>query len=429
MKGATIRLADLCELVRDPVRPGGRPDALYLGLEHLGSGRLTPTGAGQASDMRSATSAFQPGDVLYGKLRPYLDKAVLADSAGVCTTELLVLRARAGVDPRFLVAVVHSPGFVEYAVAGTTGVQHPRTSWSHAREFQIPAFTPDEQRRIADLVWLVHQAIDRSQALVQEGQALKRAAMQLLFARGLRGEAQQETVIGPMPENWDIVPLGDVFEIKQGLALKRNLASNGEGMPFLRTSNVYWGRIKLQAVSRMHLVSSPKPENLLCPDDLLVCEGGEIGRSAVWNGEIEECLYQNHIHRLRLRDTGSINPRFTMAWLEEGFRHRNVYEGVGNRTTIPNLSRTRLAGLQIPQPAIDEQKEIVAILSAIDCKSDLYRGKCALLRDLFRVLLHKLMMREVSYTNLRRTDIRGTDPAFAVKRANHSGSTKSVVAH
>ena len=112
MKRNTTRLADLCDLMGEPVRPGARPAALYLGLEHLASGRLVRIGCGRASEMRSTTSAFQADDVLYGKLRPYLDKAILADETGVCTTELLVLRAKANVDPRFLAVVLHSRGFV-----------------------------------------------------------------------------------------------------------------------------------------------------------------------------------------------------------------------------------------------------------------------------------------------------------------------------
>ena len=171
MARKTVRLADLCNLIAEPVKPGSRRDAVYLGLEHLAPGRLTPIGSGKASEMRSNTSAFQPGDVLYGKLRPYLDKAVLADCPGVCTTELLVLRAKAGVDQRFLATVVHSPTFVEYAVAGTTGVQHPRTSWAHIREFETPAFSLKDQQQVADMLWLVHEAIDlqrQKQAVLEE---------------------------------------------------------------------------------------------------------------------------------------------------------------------------------------------------------------------------------------------------------------------
>ena len=166
----TVRLADMCDLVAEPVSPGARPQALYLGLEHLAPGRLTRIGGGQASHMRSTVSAFRTDDVLYSKLRPYLDKAVLADQAGVCTTELLVLRAKADVYPRFLTNVVHSPRFLEYAIAGTTGVQHPRTSWAHIREFESPVLSIEEQRQVADLLWLVHDGMLASE---KKGAALK----------------------------------------------------------------------------------------------------------------------------------------------------------------------------------------------------------------------------------------------------------------
>src|SRR5690606_9724031 len=117
---------------------------------------------------------------------PYLDKAVLAQDAGICTTELLVLRPKKGVDPRFLVSVVHAPSFVEHAVAGTTGVQHPRTSWNHIRNFELPDFESDEQTKIVTLLWEVHDNIAANEAVVDAGTDLKRAAMRTLFTRGLR---------------------------------------------------------------------------------------------------------------------------------------------------------------------------------------------------------------------------------------------------
>ena len=216
MDGANVRLSVLCELISEPVKPGERPDALYLGLEHLASGRLVRISGGRAADMRSNTSAFRSSDVLYGKLRPYLDKAVLADEAGVCTTELLVLRPKAEVDPKFLLAILHCPTFLEFAIAGTTGVQHPRTSWAYVREFEVPLFTLDEQRQIADLLWLVHESIRVSEALVSAVQELKHAAMQTLFTRGLRGEARKETEIGLVPESWELNSCGQIFNLTSG---------------------------------------------------------------------------------------------------------------------------------------------------------------------------------------------------------------------
>ena len=400
MKETTVCLSDLCDLIAESVAPGERPDDLYLGLEHVASGRLMRTGGGQASEMRSSTSRFKRGDVLYGKLRPYLDKAVFADEGGVCTTELLVLRVKGGVEPRFLAVLLHSLNFIKHAVAGTTGVQHPRTSWAHIREFKVPGFTQEEQSRIADLLWFVHKAIAQSEALIEVAQSLKRAAMRTLFTHGLRGEAQKETEVGPVPEGWKLTSFGVLFNIVQGFSLKKNLSEDGKGVPFLRTSNIYWGRTELNSVSRMRIDPASIGDRVLEAGDLLVCEGGEIGRATVWDGEIENCTFQNHIHRLRPQDDGRVTPRFAMSWLEEGFCHRRIYEGAGNRTTIPNLSQARLGELAMPLPSLDEQREIVAILNTIDRKIDLHRKKRAVLDDLFKVLLHKLMTRKIRVADI-----------------------------
>ncbi|MCC7275543.1 MAG: hypothetical protein IT561_22935 [Alphaproteobacteria bacterium] len=90
MAEATMRLSDLCDFVGVQIDPATCADDVYVGLEHVASGRFRRAAEGRACDVQSAKYAFRPGDVLYGKLRPYLDKAILADDAGICTTELLV---------------------------------------------------------------------------------------------------------------------------------------------------------------------------------------------------------------------------------------------------------------------------------------------------------------------------------------------------
>ncbi len=279
--------------------------------------------------------------------------------------------------------------------ARATGSTFDSVNRNTLNDLDIPFFDMVTQTAIGGFLRSLVYRIEQEDEAVRAAQTLKRAAMRTLFTRGLRGEAQKETEIGPVPESWELKAICDLFEIGQGLSLKGNLATDGQGMPFLRTSNVYWGEMDLGTVSRMRLVGDAPPEKLLRKGDLLVCEGGEIGRAAVWDGEIEGCLYQNHLHRLRPMESTQTNPLFAMAWLEEGFKYRNAYEGAGNRTTIPNLSRSRLAGLSVPHPTVDEQREIVAILGAIDGKIDLHRRKRAVLEELFKALLHKLMTGEV----------------------------------
>ena len=305
------------------------------------------------------------------------------------------------VEPRFYVFFLQS-AFTQLGIFEGAGNKTtiPNLSRSRLADLQVPRPPLSEQRAISATLSQVRHAMETQKQFAALAQDLKRTAMHTLFTGGLRGEEQKETEIGPLPESWDSEFIGDVFHITQGLSLKGNLATDGEGTPFLRTSNVYWGRIELQSISRMHVLSDPLPEKRLDRGDLLVCEGGEIGRAAVWDGEIDHCLFQNHLHCLRPIDSSRTESRFVMAWLEEGFKHRNAYEGAGNRTTIPNLSRSRLAGLSIPHPTPEEQREIVAALEAIDRKINLHRHKRALLDSLFEALLHKLMTGEIPVGDL-----------------------------
>ena len=398
MNGSTVRLSGLCDLIAQPVRPGTRPDALYLGLEHLATGRLARIGGGQASDMRSTTSAFQTGDVLYGKLRPYLDKAVLADDAGVCTTEMLVLRAQECVDSRFLAAILHSPSFVKHAIAGTTGVQHPRTSWAHIREFEVPALSLGEQRQVADVLWLVHEAIRHSETLVEEGQNLKHAAMHTLFTRGLRGEAQKETEIGPLPESWEVVPLEDCAVVQTGAAKGRKFGgSEVVQVPYLRVANVQDGYLDLAEVKTIPIRRSELDRYSLQQDDVLMTEGGDfdkLGRGFIWRGQLNPCVHQNHVFAVRT-DRSRLLPDF-FAYEAQSDYGKAYFLKVAHKTTnLASINSTKLKAFPVLIPTLGEQREIVAILEAIDRKTDLHRRKRAVLEDLFKALLHKLMTGEI----------------------------------
>jgi len=97
--------------------------------------------------------------------------------------------------------------------------------------------------------------------------------------------------------------------------------------------------------------------------DLLVCEGGDVGRTAVWRGELDTCLYQNHIHRLRRRNIG-VAPEFYAYWMQAAFKVFHSYKGKETTTTIPNLSGGKLKSFLVPlPPTLAEQERIAGILN------------------------------------------------------------------
>lgn len=168
----------------------------------------------------------------------------------------------------------------------------------------------------------------------------------------------------PFPPTWKVRRLGELFDIQQGKALSPDARRTAEQRPFLRTANVLWSRVDVTNVDRMHFTPEEAERLSLRANDLLICEGGEVGRAAVWSGQIDDCSYQNHIHRLRPR-SDDVSPRFYMYWMRAALLHLGLYGGTENRTTIPNLSKGRLAQFAVPQPSISEQSDIVSVLDAI----------------------------------------------------------------
>lgn len=155
-------------------------------------------------------------------------------------------------------------------------------------------------------------------------------------------------------------------------------------VPFLRTSNVLWDRLDLENLDEMAFSADELEDKSLLPGDLLVCEGGEIGRAAIWDGSVDRISFQNHLHRLRPKPdmVDRVVPRFYVFFLQSAFTQLGIFEGAGNKTTIPNLSGSRLAALGVPFPPLWEQKAIVAVLGEIRNAEAVHRELQGGARDL-----------------------------------------------
>lgn len=189
--------------------------------------------------------------------------------------------------------------------------------------------------------------------------------------------------------SWVWRPLGELFEIGAGKTMSSVAREGLNKTPFLRTSNVLWDRVDLSSVDEMAIPARELADKLLRPGDLLVCEGGDIGRAAVWSGEMDVCSFQNHLHRLRSLGE-DVEPRFYVYFLQSGFTQLGIFEGVGNDTTIPNLSRTRLAALQVPHPSLKEQRSITQALSAIRSSLAIHEQSTSTAEELKLTAMRKL---------------------------------------
>lgn len=121
--------------ITELVSPQDLGDDPYVGLEHLGKGTLRVIGHGTSREVTSTKRRFREGDILFGRLRPYLRKVARAPFRGVCSTDIRVFRARPGVDQGFLYYSMASEGFLSHASSGSEGTRMPRAHRETSRVF------------------------------------------------------------------------------------------------------------------------------------------------------------------------------------------------------------------------------------------------------------------------------------------------------
>jgi type I restriction enzyme S subunit len=386
-----IILGDIVSFRREPIDPETNLGMRYVGLEHINSGQMELMLWGNAADVRSLKNRFYARDILYGKLRPYLDKAVLVDFDGLCSTDIIVVSCSKRVLPEFLVQILHTREFLAFADSTTTGVNHPRTSWNALKDFSIRLPPLPEQQAIARALSTIHRAQSATRQVIDATRQTKKSLMVTLFRERDAGSTEQaEAEISRLPQGWDVDKLGNLFDIQQGKALSPAARSGVSPRPFLRTANVFWGRVDLTTVDQMDFTDEEAKFYALKPGDLLICEGGDIGRTAIWDGALEPCYYQNHLHRLRPIKDGII-PLFYMYWMDAAFNLFGLYVGVGNRTTIPNLSKGRLSAFLVPVPTRAAQERVASQLRALDNKLRVEETRLKELDALYQTLLSELL--------------------------------------
>lgn len=257
----------------------------------------------------------------------------------------------------------------------------------------------DEQSNIARVLDCVDNSIGLETAAMGNAQELKRAAMRELFTRGLRGEPQKDTEIGPVPESWELATIGAHHAVVSGGTPSRGNPAfwSGGTIPWVKTTEVDYCVITETGEHITPLGLESSAAKMLPVGTLLMAMYGQgVTRGKVAILGIEAACNQA-CAAITPKDD-AVLPRYLyhfLAWRYEAIR--SLAHG-GQQQNL-NLEIVRDLPVVYPQ-AHDEQKEIVAILDALDRKIALHRQKRAVLEELFQSLLHKLMTGEIRVADL-----------------------------
>ena len=394
---------DMCIRVQDSTSPTPNGQRLYLGLEHLASGFPALVGRGSESEVRSGKTAFRKGDVLFGKLRPYLRKSALVSEDGICSTDILVFRASDKSLAEFLCLLTHSDEFVGHAKATTSGVQHPRTSWASLQAFKLHVPPLAEQRKIAEVLRLVQRAMEQQEQLIALTTELKKALLHQFFTQGLRGEPQKQTEIGPVPESWDVVELGDVISESPKNGLYKHNTAYGSGTLILRINDFSNDGDEVFTASHRVAIDAGETQLYALREGDIVTNRvnslSHLGKTALIGKLEEPMVFESNMMRFRVAKSLAI-PSYVLRLLNSPVCKKQFLGTAKRAVGQASINQGNLRAVKLPLPSVSVQRELVTILDTVIRKIDIHQRKCAALTAMFRTMLHELVTAELRVHDL-----------------------------
>jgi type I restriction enzyme S subunit len=344
---------------------------------------------------------LRPGDLLFARIGATTGKSFLVRSCPEAIYASYLIRIKTKeIDPDFLYYFCNSEMYWKQINANKADKLKGGVSGSVLAQVKHCLPPPREQRAIVTVLSKIQAAVEVQEKIVATLKELKAATMAKLFREGLRGEPLKQTEIGEVPESWEIVRVGDIFTVELGKMLSPKARQGLNPRPYLRNKNVQWGRFDIEEVFQMDFSDQEFERFRLRPGDVLVCEGGEPGRAAVWNGEIEDYCYQKALHRLRPHGRRSVLPQYYVYWTTAALTIFRTYKPTGTKTTIAHLPKEKLEVMEIALPDPAEQVKIVGILEGLDRRILHAEKRLKTFRSIFSSVLHVLMTGQVRVMNL-----------------------------
>ena len=375
----TVCVVDKCQ--------GVHKSLPYVGLEHIESHTGRFIGSTDPLSVKSSTFKFSQEHLLYGRLRPYLNKAMLPNFTGHCSTEIFPLKPRPGLSREFLQYWFLRDATVEQIDATSTGARMPRANMNAILDFEFLLPPLPEQQRIVGILDEAFGGIATAKANAEKNLQNARA----LF------ESHLQSVFTQRGKGWVVKPLSELCDIKHGFAFKSEFFTSEGDYVLLTPGNFYEsGGYRDRGEKQKYYIGEIPRDYVLSEGDLLVAmteqAAGLLGSSVL----IPES--DKFLHNQRL---GLITKKPGVPWANEFFFHvfntqavRKEIHDSASGVKVRHTSPTKIGEVAVSFPtSLAEQRTIVATLENLREETQrlnfLYQRKLAALDELKKTLLHR----------------------------------------
>lgn len=325
-----------------------------VGLEHLTPEEITLS-SWEEDKENSFTKLFHEGDVLFGRRRAYLKKAVVAPFDGICSGDITVIEAiPEKILPKLLPFIIQNDALFDFAINKSAGSLSPRVKWEHLKNYEFELPDMDKQRELAKVLW----AMDATKKAYQK---LLLKTDELVISQFIEQFGEKAARLS----KWESSPLDEVIEKPMSGEWGKD-DPDGTGVKVLRTTNFTdQGVIDYSEVVTRKIDEKKVEAKFMKRGDILIEKSGgsdtkAVGRVVFYNGNDNEYLFNNFTSVLRLKPEIKLHPIFLFEFLFVNYWNdgTRMYE---NKTTgIHNLKLADyLAGTNIPLPPVELQQQFV----------------------------------------------------------------------
>lgn len=308
------------------------------------------------------------------------------------------LHVREDADPDWLVAALKLPNTRRQIEAAATGTSDSMKNIAK-RDFlnvRLPVPSQEEQRRIAAVVKLADDAIQKAQTELSAARDLKRSIEAGFLAGDIdkQSRAKVETPAGVYPQGWAISPLKNLAAIGSGVTLNQERAAKENACRYLTVAHVQRGTITTEDVRYLELSDEERKTRLLETGDILVVEGHansmEIGRAAMFDSQGIATTFQNHLFRVRA-DKAQILPKFLLHVLNSERVQRHWNAVCNTSSGLNTINRRNLRNVLVQHPDPTEQQEIIDALDTVEQSVVQLSIRAKALAEVKRSLLQNLL--------------------------------------
>ncbi len=357
---ASARLGELIPKPRPKIPPDPKSGLPFIGMDHIEPNSFQLVGQDEFAAMKSAGSYFKPGDVLYGRLRPYLNKVHRAKFEGVASAEFIVLPESEFCDGEFIKYLLHQKEFVDYAMSRSSG-DRPRVKFNGLADFMFALPPLNEQRRIVEKIETLFARLDQGEADLRQVQTLLARYRQSILKAAVTGQLTSDW----RAENANLFPkvingmLGDFIKVQGGFAFKSKDFCE-RGIPLIRISNLTGSNVQLddRTVFLPKTYAKEYERFLVKTGDVLIAmSGATTGKMGVFAGT-EKVLLNQRVGRFLPREGISFDKSF-LQFIIFGMRDQILREAYGGAQ--PNISPKKIEEMDVSVPnTTQEQAEIAS---------------------------------------------------------------------